>query len=469
MATTIPPAGTSSPSSSLPSGPFVPSVPSDPARPARPVRPPSPSGWRTVVRGNVLMMGLVSFFTDASSEMIYPLLPIFFTGLVPVGLAAIYIGLMEGVAEAAASLLKIVAGRWSDRIGKRKVFAVAGYGLSSLVRPVMAVATAGWHLVFMRFLDRVGKGLRTSPRDALISDSVDPSVRGLAFSFHRAMDHLGAVVGPLAAVGILFCFLGYGLWRGESDVASDEEMRAMRWLFAIALVPGILATLTLVFWVREIVPKPKPAAPSPGSAQTGQAAGRLEPLPRRFYYFLSAVTLFTLGNSSDLFLVFYAKTLFHLGLLQVIGLWVALHISKIVFSIPGGILSDRLGRRVTIVAGWLVYALVYIAMAFVGEGQQGLFWALIVAYGAFYGLTEGSEKALVADFVASEHRGRAFGYYHGAVGLAALPASLLFGVFWAVIGPRWAFGIGAILAAVATVLLATLLSSDHEGRARIEE
>jgi MFS family permease len=406
-----------------------------------------PSGWRAAVRGNVLMMGLVSLFTDFSSEMIYPLLPLFFSGLVPAGYVAVYVGLMEGLAETTASLLKFFSGRISDALGKRKALAVLGYGISSLVRPLMAVCAAGWHVVALRFLDRVGKGIRTAPRDALISDSVGKEYRGIAFSFHRAMDHAGAILGPIVGVGILYAFLGYHLWHGSTARATPEEMRALRWLFAFAVIPGIAAMVSLVGRVKEI--SPKVAADS--------AADPPAKLPGRFYAFVGVVTLFALGNSSDLFIVFYGRTMFGLGLLQLIGLWVALHISKFVFSFPGGLLSDKFGRRPVIIAGWLVYALVYFGMALVAEQWQ--FWALIAVYGFYYGMTEGAEKALVADFVPSEQRGTAFGIYHTAIGLAAFPASLVFGIVWETLGPAIAFTIGAYLAGIAALLLLLLLST----------
>ncbi|HUT56731.1 MAG TPA: MFS transporter [Phycisphaerae bacterium] len=413
--------------------------------------------WRSAVRGNVLMMGLVSLFTDFSSEMMNPLLPIYILGLVApgagaVGRAALFVGLMEGVAETAASLLKVFSGRLSDRLGRRKALVVAGYGLSSIARPAMAAAGAIWHVIALKLADRVGKGVRTSPRDALIGDSVGPEHRGLAFSFHRIMDHTGAILGPIVAVAVLYAFLGQVLWRGGTDQPGADQMRALRWLFAIALIPGLCAMAALVLKVREIAPKP--SAPGAGT-QAGRGAWRL--LPRRFYAFVGVVTLFALGNSSDLFIVFLGRERFGLGLLQLVGLWVALHASKIVFSIPGGVLSDRLGRRPVIVAGWVVYAVVYLGLAFCGVAWQ--FWALVIAYGFYHGMTEGVEKALVADFVPSERRGTAYGIYHGAVGLAALPASLLFGVFWELIGPRVAFGIGAALAGAAAVLLIVLLSA----------
>jgi len=406
--------------------------------------------WRGAIRGNVLMMGLVSLFTDFSSEMMNPLLPIFISGLVGVGAAPVFVGLMEGIAETTASLLKLFSGRISDRLGRRKALVVIGYGISSVARPLMALAAGPWQVIALKFGDRVGKGIRTSPRDALIGDSVGPKHRGLAFSFHRVMDHTGSIIGPVVGTLILFGFLGYGLWKGTTDAPTGGEMRAMRWLFAIAVVPGVLAMGALIGKVREIAPKP-------AGGGEGVRGGIFRRLPRRFYAFVGIVALFALGNSSDLFLVFYGKTRFGLGLLQLIGLWVALHVSKIVFSFPGGILSDRVGRRPVMIAGWAMYALVYLGLAFVRAEWQ--FWALIAAYGFYHGMTEGVEKALVADFIPSELRGTAFGVYHGAVGLAALPASLMFGVFWATIGPRVAFGIGAALAGAAAILLAILLSA----------
>jgi len=424
---------------------------------ARSASGPGKPSWRGAIRGNVLMMGLVSLFTDFSSEMIYPLLPAFLAGLTRSPEAtAIYVGLMEGVAEAAASLLKILSGRVSDKVGKRKVLVVIGYVLSALCRPLMALAGGPWHVVAMRFGDRVGKGIRTSPRDALIGDSVGPEYRGLAFSFHRAMDHAGAVLGPLTSIVVLYLFLhafmGHQLWKGTMRRPGPQEMEALRWLFALALIPGLLAVIALVTRVREVAPAPDRSPELHG--RPAPSAWRM--LPRRFYLFVAIVTLFALGNSSDLFLLLYGQTRFELGLIQIIILWIALHVSKIIFSFPGGILSDKFGRRGVIIAGWFVYALVYLGMAVVAKEWQ--FWALFIVYGVFYGMTEGAEKALVADFVPSERRGTAYGVYHGAIGLAALPASLLFGVFWAKIAPQVAFGIGAGLAGAAAILLTGLLA-----------
>jgi MFS family permease len=411
------------------------------------------SGWRGIFRGNILFLGLVSFFTDVSSEAIYPLLPIFFTGLVSTSAAAIYIGLMDGIAESTSSFLKILAGRLSDRMGRRKPLALAGYGISTLARPAMALALAGWQVIALRFLDRVGKGLRTSPRDALISESVHPDIRGLAFSFHRLMDHAGAVLGPVLAALFLYALLGGGLlWERGGAPATSEEMAALRLLFALALIPGLLAMFALGRYVRESFSRP-----GRGNGEAaGHAASASVRLPSRFYVFLAAVTLFTLGNSSDLFLVFYARTRFGLGLGWVIVLWVTLHLSKMAFSLPGGRLSDLAGRRTAIAAGWAVYTAVYLALPLAPAFWT--VWLLLAVYGLYYGLTEGAERALVADFVPSAMRGRAYGLYHGAIGLAALPASLLFGVFWAALGAPAAFIIAASLAGAALLMLLLFLA-----------
>lgn len=423
------------------------------------------SNLRRSVRGNVFFLGLVSFLTDFSSEMIYPLLPVFFTGLVSTPLAAIYIGLMDGLAESIASFLKIYAGRLSDKLGSRKPLALTGYAISSLARPFTAFAVAGWHVVGLRVCDRVGKGIRTSPRDALLSESVDADVRGLAFSFHRLMDHTGAVCGPVMAAVFLYFALGNSLiWQTGNGIASDTEMHALRWLFMLALIPGLAATLVLWCWVRDataaaaavVVPDTQslPAAATSSEREEISATD----LPPRFFVFLGAVILFTLGNSSDLFLIFYAQTSFGLGLGWVLALWVMLHISKIIFSLPGGWFSDRAGRKPAIITGWLIYVVVYVSLPFASE-----FWlvcVLLFIYGAYYGMTEGAERALVADFVAAPQRGKAYGLYHGAVGFAALPASLLFGVFWAKLGPLLAFVIGASLAAGALLILICFFTID---------
>ena len=411
--------------------------------------------WKRTARGNVFALGLVSFFTDVSTEMIYPLLPAFFSSLVPPAAVAWYVGLMEGLAESTASLLKVYAGHLSDRMNRRKPLALAGYLISGVLRPLTALATAGWQVVALRTCDRIGKGIRTAPRDALLSESVAGDIRGRAFSFQRLMDHAGAVTGPLVATAFLYTVLGRSLlWHQEGGPASPSEAAALRWLFASAAFPGIAAALSLWRLVRE-----EPPATRPGKAPREGPGGEDAGLPPRFFVFLLAVVIFTLGNSSDLFLIFYAQTRFGLGLGWIINLWILLHASKILWSLPGGYLADKAGRRATIVAGWMIYALVYLGFPLV----SGLLWtcALFFLYGAFYGLTEGAERALVADIVAPCERGKAYGWYHGAVGAAALPASIVFGLFWMKFGAKAAFFTGSSLAGTASMILAAGLASHH--------
>ncbi len=406
---------------------------------------PRAAPWREVLRGNVLAVGFVSLLTDLASDMVSPLLPLFVAGLVAPGAAPVVLGAMEGISEATASLLKLVSGRISDRLGRRKGLVLLGYSLSAFVRPVMALASSGGHVVAVKFVDRVGKGLRTSPRDALLADAAPPSRRALAFSFHRAMDHTGAVLGPLVAAALLYAQLGYAFWHGATGTPNADEMSALRLVFALGLIPGLLAVAVIVFGVREPAPTARVAAGDPPSPD-------LPPLPPRFHGFVAAATVFALGNSSDLFLLLYAHDRFGLGMSDLIGLWIVLHVAKVAGSLPGGLLADRVGRRPAILAGWTLYAICYL-----GFGAATSLWQIIVLlalYGVYYGLTEGALKALVADYTAPSQRATAFGVFHGAIGLAALPASLVFGLFWARLGPQAAFAIGAGLAATAALGLA---------------
>jgi MFS family permease len=365
---------------------------------------------------------MVSLLTDASTEMVYPLLPLFLTRTLGAGTA--FVGLVEGVAETTASLLKLVSGWLSDRLRRRKALVIWGYGLSSLTRPLMAMALLPSHVLGIRFLDRIGKGIRTSPRDALIADSTQANARGAAFGFHRAMDHLGAVAGPVLA------FLLLPLVGGS--------YRAIFWL---ASIPAALCVLVLVATVREI-PAQGPPARLPLLT--------LRPYDSRLKGFLCIVTLFTLGNSSDAFLLLRAREA-GVAEMAVPLLWAALHVVKSTSSLGAGILSDRIGRRGAIVAGWLVYAVVYAGFAVVGSAWQ--VWGLFLVYGLYFGLTEGVEKALVADLTPVEARASAYGVYHTAIGITALPASLLTGWLWQVFGAPVAFGAGAALAAAAAALL----------------
>lgn len=381
---------------------------------------------RTAISPNVRALGVVSLLTDTSTEMVYPLLPLFLTQTLGAGTA--FVGLVEGVAESTASLLKLVSGWLSDRLCRRKLLVTWGYGLSTLTRPLMAMALLPSHVLGIRFLDRIGKGIRTSPRDALIADSTPTDGRGAAFGFHRAMDHLGAVAGPLLA------FLLLPLAGGN--------YRAIFWL---ASIPAVLCMMVLVAFVREVTPQELPAR---------LPLLTLQPYDRRFKGFLYIVMLFTLGNSSDAFLLLRGR---QAGVAEAVIplLWAALHVVKSASSLAAGVLSDRIGRRGTIISGWLVYAVVYAGFAVVGSAWQ--VWGLFLIYGLYFGLTEGVEKALVADLTPAAVRASAYGVYHTAIGVMALPASLLTGWLWQWFGAGVAFGTGAVLAAAAAALLWALL------------
>jgi len=398
---------------------------------------------KTALGRNVIALGVVSFFTDVSSEMIYPLLPIFLTTVL--GASASMIGLVEGAAESTAAFLKLGSGWWSDRVRKRKPLVVAGYTIASAVRPLVAIAASAQQVLAVRVLDRVGKGIRTSPRDALIADSVDPALRGRAYGFHRAADHAGAVVGPLLAFALL-------RWAGVP----------MRTVFWLAAVPGAIAVAVLVLSVRD-VPRADPAmAERVDLSHPRILAPSQHPtsLGGRFWAYLVVLVVFTLGNSTDAFLLLRARELGVPAALIPI-LWAVLHVVKSASSTPGGALSDRVGRKPLIVAGWLLYALVYLGFATASAPWHA--WALFAVYGVFFGLTEGVEKALVADLVPAGKRGSAFGWFHLAFGLAALPASVIFGVIWDRWGAATAFGFGATMALLATAGVAVVAPARHRG------
>ena len=378
-----------------------------------------------------MALAAVSFLTDVSSEMIYPLLPVFLTTVL--GANASFIGAIEGAAETTAALLKLASGWWSDRVRKRKPLVFWGYAIASTMRPLVAIATSAVQVLLIRVADRVGKGIRNAPRDALIAESVDPSIRGRAFGFHRAADHAGGVVGPLIA----FAVLSYHV----------AELRTVFWLAAI---PGVLSVLVVAFAVRDI----------PRTATVKSAAPDLsQPLSARFWRVLAVIFVFTLGNSTDAFLLLRAS---QLGVPVALApiLWAALHVVKSASSTPGGALSDRIGRRPTLVMGWVLYAAVYLGFARATSAWHA--WALFAVYGVFFGLTEGSERALIADLVALERRGTAFGWYNLAIGLGALPASLLFGYVWDHAGPATAFLMGASLGLAAAIGLVVATSGQQQ-------
>lgn len=381
---------------------------------------------------NVVAIGLVSLLNDASSEIIYPMLPVFLS----VGLGASFaaIGMIEGLAESMSSLLKLFAGYFSDRLGKRKWLVVGGYALASLFRPFLGFAQ-NWHQVLaIRLVDRVGKGVRSAPRDAMIADTVTIEQRGLAFGFHRAMDHSGAMIGPLLG------FLLVKLIAENRDAPTAPEFTN---IFLIASVPAILAVLVAVFFMRETHvhaeerPKEMPKL-------------SLRGFDGNFKSYLVIIALFTLSNSSDSFLILRASES-GVSFVLLPLLWAAHHATKVLSSLYGGDLSDRLGRKRLIISGWILYAAVYAGFAFVGT-QMGV-WVLFLIYGVYFGLAEGAEKALVADLVRPEQRGTAYGLYNLAFGITVFPASLLMGMIWDWKGPTTAFLISAVMGATAAALL----------------
>lgn len=382
---------------------------------------------------NVFVLSVGSFLTDVSTEIIYPLLPIFLTSVLGVGTA--FVGLVEGIAETTASLGKLFSGWLSDKLNKRKSLVVLGYTISGITRPLIAVAAAPWHILAVRFVDRVGKGVRTSPRDALIADCTEDDCRGKAFGFHRSMDHLGAVVGPFIAFFLLSLF--------------HNNYRAVFWM---ATIPAVICVAVLFIFVSE---KKRQAA-----EVSEQPVLTLRPFSPQFKYFLLVIFIFTLGNSSDAFLILRARDL-GISIALIPLLWALLHIVKSISSTPGGMLSDRLGRKRIIILGWLFYGLVYLGFAIARNTNQA--WALFAIYGVYFGFTEGVEKALVSDLVPSGLRATAYGMYNFAIGIAALPASIIFGSIWQIFSPEAAFYFGAALALVAMVLFSLLINSSQQG------
>ncbi len=389
---------------------------------------------------NVFFLGLVSFLTDVSSEMIFTVLPLFLANIL--GVAAVTIGFIEGVAESTASLLKIFSGWLSDRLGKRKSLAVIGYGLSTLAKPFMYIATT-WGLVLgVRFADRLGKGVRTAPRDALVADSVPAGQRGKAFGLHRAMDTSGAALGLVAAAAVVFFFQ-----KGALELIRNTY----QWLVLIGIVPAVLA-LFMFFFIREAKKGSSLQSQSeclPKSSQDTKAG-----FDNRFKLFLGVMFLFTLGNSSDAFLILRAQNLGN-SVIYILLMLIIFNVVYAAVSIPAGVLSDKLGRRRIIVLGWLAYALTYLGFAVASTSWQ--IWLLFSLYGVYYGLAEGVARAFVADLVPEDRCGTAYGLFHGVVGITLLPASVIAGWLWQTISPAAPFYFGAGLAFLAMVGLLALV------------
>jgi MFS family permease len=374
----------------------------------------------------ILIAGLVSLLTDLSNQMILPILPLYLTTVLHVQVGTV--GLIEGIGESVASVLKWLSGWVVDRYGRSKPLMVAGYGLSNLVKPLFGWSTTWGQVLAIRLADRLGKGIRTTARDTLLADATTPEERGKAFGFRRSMDALGAALGPLVAVGILS-------WSGGN----------YHTVFLASAIPGILAVLLLVFFLQEKNPVRRPA--------TGQRAWpkiTFKGMNPQFVGFTLISTLFSIGNFSDAFLVLRA---------QDVGMAVALiplayltfNLTSSLFSVPMGILSDRFGRKPVLIAGYLIFAAIYLGFGLVTS--TAWIWVLFILYGLYYAATDGIQKAYIADLVPDGQRGVALGTYNALTGFAALPASLLAGLLWQHFGPLAAFGGSSLLAVTAAVWL----------------
>lgn len=390
---------------------------------------------------NVWAVGFTSFFMDISSEMVLNILPLFLSNVL--GVQTSVIGLIEGIAEATASILKLFSGWISDKMGGRKWLAVIGYGFSALTKPFFYIASS-WELIAgVRWADRVGKGIRTAPRDALVADSVTPQTRGLAFGFHRAMDTAGAMIGILIAALVV--------WLTQKS-ALDLSKSTFQMIVLFSLLPALLSVLSLIIGAKDVEVKGTREAPK----------FSLRSLGKPFQIFLVIVSIFTLGNSSDAFLILRAQ---NLGV-TVIGILIMLAVFNLVYAListPAGRLSDRIDRRKLIIIGWLVYAVIYFGFALAQTAWQ--VWVLYVTYGLYYGMAYGTANAMVADLVPENLRGTAYGTYHATIGLLAFPASLIAGLLWqgagswAGFGPSAPFLFGGSLALLAAFLMAFWMPS----------
>ncbi len=369
---------------------------------------------------NVWVLSAASFLTDVSSEMLNNLLPLFLYNVLGVGTAII--GLIDGIAETTASLVKIYSGVFSDRIGKRKPLTISGYLLSTLAKPFLYLATSWGWVLGVRFVDRIGKGIRTAPRDALLAGSVSTEQRGFAFGLHRASDTAGAFTGlGLAA---------YLIWINQAGKAQLTQA-TFQWVVLASILPAALAVLILVIGARDV--------------EATKTANSIVPtfrftwnnLDRRIKAFILVIALFTLGNSSDAFIILRSQER-GLSVLQILGMLLTFNAIYTLLSSPAGALSDRIGRKGLILAGWTIYGLVYLCLAFAKTGFQ--VWLFFSLYGIYYALTEGTARAYIADLVSQDQRGGAYGLFHAAIGLASLPASLIAGILWQGIGPWAGFG-----------------------------
>ncbi len=384
---------------------------------------------------NVWILSITSFLTDISSEMLFNLLPLFLVNVL--GVRTSVVGLIEGLAETTASLIKLGSGALSDYLENRKTLTVIGYGLSALAKPLLFFAnTWGW-VLGVRFTDRIGKGIRSSPRDALLADSTPEDRRGLAFGLHRAADTAGAFTGLVIAALVV--------WATQAG-AAELSRNTFQKVTLVSIIPAFLGVTVLALGAHEVV-----------VSRTSRESRRLKfsGLDRKFWAFLVVVVIFSLGNSADAFIILRAQER-GLNVLQVLGMLLTFNAVYTIIASPAGALSDRIGRRAILIAGWLVYGLIYLGFAAANTGAQ--IWLFYGVYGLYYALTEGASRAFVADLVPQEQRGTAYGLFHAGVGLAALPASLIAGILWQGLGgwsgfgPAAPFYFGAILSLLAVVL-----------------
>ncbi len=377
---------------------------------------------------NVFFTGLTSFFTDTSTKLIYSIMPLF---LLSIGASKTAISLIEGIAESTASLLKAFSGYWSDKIGKNKPFMLIGYGITALATPIYALAGKPFHVLLIRFFERIGKGLRTAPRDSLISGSVQNNETGKNFGFHKAMDNSGAIIGPLTAFLLLSLFpLNY------------------KHIFLIATIPALLGVLTIALFIKETKAQKNENLP----------AFQLKQLPRKFYFFLVIIFVFTLGNSADaLLLVKTAET--GIDKSYVPFVYMIFNSVSVFLAIPAGKLSDRIGREKLIIVGFLIYAVVY--FLFGKFNSIGIFILLFVMYGFYSALTDGTQKALVSDMVNKELKGTGFGLYHAVLGVTLLPASLIAGTLYDKVNSNAPFYFGSVMAFLACLLMVAFVLSNR--------
>ncbi len=379
---------------------------------------------------NVFVLGWVSFFTDVSSEMIFSALPLFLSSVLGVG--TFLIGLIEGLGDSAANIFKIASGWFSDKIDERKWVTASGYGLSTIVKPFLLIASSGVGVLFIRVLERTGKGIRISPRDALIADCTTEKTVGRGFGFQKAMDSFGAMVGIAIAAIVIYFLIGpdKGITTG-----------AFHWIVIIGVVPAVLAVLLIIFFVKE-----KRASRAERDAAHHMPQAKV--LDKRFVIFLTVMTLFNLGNSADAFLVLRASNV-GWSLFYIFILLIGYDLVYAVVSYPVGKLSDRIGRKFLIVAGWAIYVVTYILLALASAKWQLIL--IVVTYGLYSGMADGVSKAFVADIVSPHRRGMGYGLYHGLVGCAMLLASLIAGALWQWVNPAAAFYFGAAMSGLAMI------------------